>query len=304
MRVEILLAAIVLGMLGGEVATPAAGYAQQAPVLLGPPSVIAREVPFSGRAHSELPDGRLLTYGVAELVTIDPRTGIIDTIGRQGQGPGEYQGFLSAARALDDGRIAALDRHSLRVTIWRADRTLDTTISVPHFALHFTSELDAQGRVYWGDIPADGRQYLGPGDRPGRHPDSTWLYRLAPPQASFDTIGAIIHRPSATIGSQYRIPVRFGGQDFWGILQDGTLWVARVRENRVDRRPPGRGWQIGTPRAWRPVRTTRADRRMIPDLSTPDPRDSVTHPMAPAKPPFDYAVAADDGEVWTHKSAS
>jgi len=174
-------------------------------------------------------------------------------------------------------------------------------VSVPVFAaLNFAVDLDAQGRVYWGDIPPEGRQFLGPGDRAGRHADSTWIYRLKPPGRAFDTVASIVHRSAAWIGSVYRLPVRFGAHDEWGALPDGSLWIARAGQNRVDRKAPDGPWRLGAPLAWRPVRTTRADERRIPDLSTPERGDSTFHPMARVKPPFDYAIADDAGEVWTH----
>jgi hypothetical protein len=194
-----------------------------------------------------------------------------------------------------------LDRSNIRLTTWFPDGKLDTTVSVPLFAaLHFDVDLDAQGRIYWGDIPPEGRQFMGPQDRAGRHPDSTWLYRYAPLRPGYDTVASLVHRPAVTIGSTYRLPMRFGEQDAWGVLPGGELWVARSGQNRVDRQLPTGRWQLGVPRTWRPVRTAASERRLVPNLATPERGDSIPYPTARVKPPFDYALADDAGEVWTH----
>lgn len=275
----------------------------QRPVVLDSSVVVARGLPSPTKSYSELKDGRLLTHSASEKVVllVDPVRRTIDTVGREGQGPGEYVMPISS-RVLADGRIAVLDPGIARLTIWTVDGKPDSVVAVPQFTLHFDADLDQLKRVYWGDVPAHGRQFLGPGDRPGRHPDSTWLYRLAPPAERYDTVAALVQREAAWIGSAYKVPLLYGAQDAWGVLPDGTLWVARVREHRIDRLPPGKPWRNGPSRAWEPVHTTAADARMIPDLSRNPRRDSVPRPMAKVKPPFDYAIAGDDGEVWTHLS--
>ena len=39
----------------------------------------------------------------------------------------------------------------------------------------------------------------------------------------------------------------FSGADQWGALPDGSLWVARVYDNRVDWRDPSGTWTRGEP---------------------------------------------------------
>jgi hypothetical protein len=293
--------ALTCGMIAGA-GLPDTLCAQR-PIMLDSSVVVARGVPSPNKPYTELKDGRLLIHSAPEKVVllIDPVRRTMDTIGREGRGPGEYVMPISS-RVLSDGRIAVLDPSLARLTTWTVDGKPESVVAVAPFALHFDADLDQQKRVYWGDVPAHGRQFLGPGDRPGRHPDSTWLYRLTPPASRYDTVAALVHREAAWIGSAYKVPLLYGAQDAWGVLPDGTLWIARVREHRVDRLPPGRPWSIGPSRAWEPVHTTAADERLIPDLSRNPRRDSVPRPMAKIKPPFDYALASDDGEVWTHLS--
>ena len=283
-------------------AVRAADGSAQNLVVLDSAAVVARDVPFSGKPLAELKDGRLLTFSNSDKVVllIDPRRGTFDTLGREGRGPGEYLTILAAA-VLTDGRIAAVDLSNSRLTIWKADKKLDSIAAVPPSALYFDAELDAEGRVYWKDIPANSPAFLGPIDRPGRHPDSSWLYRLKPPSKRHDTVASLVHRPAAWIGSAYKLPLLYGAQDVWGVLPDGTIWIARTRENRVDRLSRDGPWRLGTPRPWQPIPTSDADARMAANLSG-SPPDSLPRPMAKHRPPFDYAVAGDEGEVWTHQS--
>ncbi len=281
--------------------SPAVASAQS-PIVLHSAAVIARGLPSPGKAFAELKDGRLLTHSAADRVVllIDPRRGTFDTLGREGHGPGEHVIPL-ASGVLTDGRIALVDLGNLRLTSWKADKKLDSIVAVPAFALHFDADLDAEGRVYWGDFPANSPAFQGPADRRGRHPDSTWLYRLNPPSTRYDTVASLIHQPAAWIGSTYKLPLLYGARDVWGVLRNGTIWIARARENRIDRLSHGGRWRLGTPRPWVPVPTSEADVRMARDLSR-SPRDSLPRPMAKHRPPFDYAVASDEGEVWTHQS--
>lgn len=162
----------------------------QSPVILDSAAVVARGLPSVGKPFAELKDGRLLTHSATDKVVllIDPRRGTFDTLGRDGHGPGEYSTPLAAA-VLTDGRIALVDLHNLRLTIWKADKKLNSIVAVPFFALHFDADLDGDGRVYWEDIPANSPAFLGPADRRGRHPDSSWSYRLKPPSERYDTVG-------------------------------------------------------------------------------------------------------------------
>lgn len=100
-------------------------------------------------------------------------------------------------------------------------------MAVPPFSLHFDVALDPYRRIYWGDAPSESPMFQSPGDRPGRHPDSTWLYRLSPPSERFDTVASLIQREAAWIRSAYKLPLLYGARDAWGILSNGTMWDSR-----------------------------------------------------------------------------
>lgn len=195
---------------------------------LDAPVIVARGLPFPAESYSAHKDGRLFTHSGADtlVLLVDPARHRVDTLGREGKGPGEYT-LPNASRALADGRVAILDAGTPRLTIWTVDGKLDSIMAVPPFSLHFDVALDPYRRIYWGDAPSESPMFQSPGDRPGRHPDSTWLYRLSPPSERFDTVASLIQREAAWIRSAYKLPLLYGARDAWGILSNGTMWDSR-----------------------------------------------------------------------------
>jgi hypothetical protein len=100
----------------------------------------------------------------------------------------------------------------------------------------------------------------------------------------------------------------FAPNDFFGVLPDGTAWVARGRENRVDWREPGGTWSTGTRRDFEPLPVTQADKeRVLAQVREQGkqygmPQDlNIEYPFAETKPPFDYALGRPNGEVWLQR---
>lgn len=95
----------------------------------------------------------------------------------------------------------------------------------------------------------------------------------------------------------------FGGQDRWGVLPSGELWVARLVRNRVTwirmdgSQVTGRGlpdpvWEV-----------TDYDRESFMAQFPPDLRSSASGlPFALVKPPFERAFTGPDQNVWLEKS--
>jgi hypothetical protein len=99
-------------------------------------------------------------------------------------------------------------------------------------------------------------------------------------------------------GGVMRARKLYASPDQWGVLPDGSLWILRGEQNRVDRRSTAGMWSVGTPRTWVPTQTTNRDKVYF-DNGWITTEDSVQQPMAEVKGPFqDGAVAAPDGEVW------
>ena len=89
----------------------------------------------------------------------------------------------------------------------------------------------------------------------------------------------------------------FSGTDQWGALPDGSLWVARVYENRVDWRDPAGKWTRGEPLPDRVLEVTRYDRELFLRRFPPELRSTAEQlPFAPVKPPFEAGLAGPGGE--------
>jgi hypothetical protein len=265
---------------------------------LGPPDATLGELTHFGTI-AELPDGRVVIPQYATPVLLaNLDDGTVDTLGRTGDGPGEYRGpSLSVVR---HGHPGILDAMQHRITIWNPDGALDSTIPVIDIG-SFELRMDTLGHLYAEQPPAAGFIVSGQEIDSTSPKDSTWLYRMHPPDTGRDTVGRlhdigweVIHyKRGAT-----RMRRLYASPDQWGVLPDGSLWILRGEQNRVDRRSPDGTWTIGTPREWARIATTDTDREMLTGRFVA-PGDTIWEPMAELKGPFqEGAVAGPDGEVW------
>ena len=100
----------------------------------------------------------------------------------------------------------------------------------------------------------------------------------------------------------------FAPNDFFGVLPNGTAWVARGRENRVDWRSPEGRWRQGQHHDFAPQAVTQADRdRVLAQVRERGkqfgmPQElRIEYPFADTKPPFDFALGRPAGEVWLQR---
>lgn len=187
-----------------------------------------------------------------------------------------------------------------RATLWTGDGKLVGSLpAVARLAGALPAARDAAGQLYFEIKPVvmpDGR-----GTR-----DSAVVVRAAADFARFDTVARMSPLDLAEIedtqGKRFERRV-FSGQDRWGVLRDGTVWVARVYQNYVMQIPP----------SGKPVRGEDLPDRVI-EVSYPD-RDQFIQqfpeelrptaerlPFSPIKPPFEQALATPSGIFWLEKS--
>ena len=100
----------------------------------------------------------------------------------------------------------------------------------------------------------------------------------------------------------------FAPNDHFGVLADGSAWVARGHDNRVDWRDRDGPWRIGKARSYAKIPVTQADRdRVLAQVREQGkqfgmPQDlRIDYPFADSKPPFDFALANPTGEVWLQR---
>ena len=95
----------------------------------------------------------------------------------------------------------------------------------------------------------------------------------------------------------------FSGEDRWGVLADGSVWVARVYPNRVDWIAPDGKLRSGQRLPDKVFTITISDREAFLRRFPPELRSAAEKvPFSPVKPPFDLAFTGGDGNVWLEKS--
>jgi hypothetical protein len=151
------------------------------------------------------------------------------------------------------------------------------------------------------------------GGEPGHavRPDSIPVVRIALKGGAVDTIGHLASPEygDATFGEQVQQAAKvFAPNDFFGVLPDGTAWMARGRENRVDWRSPDGRWTIGKAHEYTKVPVTQADKdRVLAQVREHGKQFGmpqglrVEYPFAENKAPFELALGRPSGEVWLQR---
>jgi hypothetical protein len=264
----------------------------------------------------ELSDGRVVFTDTRNKLFLrgDLKTGKVDTLGTRvdslpQSAPAEHYRFPGWVAHLAGDTVALVDFSAIRTTRWNEKgRALDV---LPIRVVSGATPVllyDTVGHGYKIDYQA----ILGGGE-PGRslRPDSIPVLRIALKGGAVDTIAHLTtpEYGDATFGEQIQQAAKvFAPNDHFGVLPDGTAWVARGHENRVDWRSPDGKWSRGEARAYAKTPVTQADKdRVLAQVREQGkqfgmPQDlSITYPFAETKPPFDFALGRENGEVWLQR---
>jgi hypothetical protein len=267
----------------------------------------------------ELNDGRLVftdtknklfLRGDLKSRKVDTLGNRVDSIAPQGA-PGDYK-FPGWVAHLAGDTIALVDFSAIRTTLWNEDGKPIGVLPIKAVAGNTPVLLyDTLGHGYKIDYQA----VIGGGE-PGRavRPDSIPVLRISLKGDAVDTI-AFLAGPEygdAVFGEQTQQAAKvFAPNDFFGVLPDGTAWVARGRENRVDWRSPDGRWTIGKAHAYKRVPVTQADKdRVLAQVREHGkqfgmPQDlHISYPFAETKPPFEFALGRPKGELWLQRPRS
>ena len=173
-----------------------------------------------------------------------------------------------------------------------------------------TAASDALRGVLPRDRDGAGRYYLELRPRPGAdgqgNRDSAVVVQAPATLDKGDTLARLAPLDIAEVmgdaGRRFERRV-FSGTDQWGVRPDGSLWVARVYENRVDWRDPTGHWTRGDPLPDRVLEVTRYDRELFLRRFPAELRSTAEQlPFAAVKPPFEAGLSGAAGEVWLEKS--
>ncbi len=265
----------------------------------------------------ELADGRVAfadTKGKLFL-RADLKTGKVDTLGTRMDSlsskspPAQYK-FPGWVANLAGDTLALVDFAAQRTTLWSENGKAISVLPIPPFAGQAPVMVyDTVGHGYKIDYQA----VIGGGE-PGRivRPDSIAVLRIAFKGNKVDTV-ANLRSPEfgdAIFGEQTQeAAIVFAPNDFFGVLSDGTAWVARGHENRVDWRAPNGTWTRGKGREYAKVPVTQMDRdRVLAQVREQGKQYGmpqqlkIVYPFASTKPPFDFALGRPNGQVWLQRS--
>jgi hypothetical protein len=264
----------------------------------------------------ELRDGRVVFADTKAKLFLraDLRTGKVDTIGARvdslvADAPPERYKFPGWVAHLAGDTLALVDFSGLRTTLWSEDgKPLGVLPIVEVAGKAPVLVYDTVGNGYKIDYQA----ILG-GAEPGTavRPDSVPVLRIALRSGKVDTVANLASPEfgDAMFGEQMQQAAKvFAPNDFFGVLPNGTAWLARGRENRVDWREPGGAWTTGATHDYPKQPVTQSDRdRVLAQVREHGkqfgmPQDlPIQYPFADNKPPFDFALGRPEGEVWLQR---
>lgn len=240
-------------------------------------------------------------------------SGELDTLGRRVETiepdapPGEYK-FPGWVARLAGDTVALVDFSALRTTLW--DRDGKPVRVLPIEPVAGTAPVLVYDTVGHG-YKIDYQTMLAPEPGVARRADSVPVLRIELASGKVDTV-ANLAAPvfgQAKFGEQVQEAATvFAPNDFFGVLPNGSAWVARGRENRVDWRTPDGTWSRGTTREYQALPVTQSDRdRVLAQVREQGkqygmPQElPLDYPFAETKPPFEFALSRPNGEVWLQR---
>lgn len=266
----------------------------------------------------ELSDGRIAlaelkdkTFVFANLATGEtmPVGEHADTILPSDPAPGKHR-LPGYVLHFGGDTLGLVDFGAQRTTLWtERGEFLSTVPGAGVGGYNQALAYDAKGNAYKEDI----RTVLGglePGDE--LEFDSLSVLRIPPGDTLADTI-ARLKLPvwgRGQFGEQQKIvSTIFSGRDLFGVLPDGSLWVARASNNAVDWRAPDGKWTRGPSRPFTRIAVPQAEKdaflerlRSQMALMGAPAGIELSYPFADEKPPFGAGHTNPAGEVWLQRS--
>ena len=242
---------------------------------LGAPDFEFTEPMTRVTAVRALSDGRVIVSDMGERTVrlLDPRTQSAATVGRQGQGPGEYglPGPLLAAAGDTTWLVDMLGRRFLVITPAGLPGATMPIVEGAANALRLTipTSADRDGRLYAEQTTMVAQR----GARGGavQFPESIPVVRIDRSRGSTDTVfwsqqPRMSIEVSGARGSQQmraRGASPFSGRDGWAAGTDGAVAVVRVNGYRVEWIAPDGRRTVGPALPFTQQRVTDADKEAV-----------------------------------------
>jgi hypothetical protein len=294
MRTYIIAAAAMLALACGQdnLNVPITDIGQPADTLTVPYTYIGNAAWLGGTRWA------FLAPNERKVVLADAATRSTRILGADN--PGAYAEPFMVFRAGDSLYVGDWGKRAM--TVWSIEGAFGRSIPTSSFVRGaFPLARDGSGRFYSQVYPPPGPD--GSGNR-----DSSYIVRMAADFSRADTVGRLAPQDIAEVfgdaGRRFE-PRALSGRDIWGVFADGTLWIARVNQNRIDRRLPDGKWSEGDPLPDRVLQVLPQDRERFLETFPEELRTTAEKvPFAIIKPPFEEAYAGPDQRVWLVKSYS
>jgi hypothetical protein len=266
----------------------------------------------------ELSDGRVAfadlgdkTFLIADFATntATPIGAHADTITPADSATGKHK-LPGYVLRLSGDTLGLIDFAAERTTLWDAQgRYLKTLGSRGVGGHNQPVNYDARGNGYKEDV----RSVLGglePGDE--LEFDSMAVLRIARGDTLADTVARLKLPPwgRGQFGEQVKmVSTIFAGRDIFGVLPDGSLWIARGSNNAVDWLSPAGQWVRGPSRSYEKILVSPKEkevflerlREQMARMGAPAGIE-LSYPFADEKAPFTSGQTNPAGEAWLERA--
>ena len=264
----------------------------------------AEEYLFGSISSIAVNDNRELHVldGQAQHVRVFDSAGVyVETLGRRGEGPGEF-GYAEAIALLPDGRLVVRDSRNQRIAAFGPDPGqtdhwgFDAGNSGSNYPLH----TDVQGRTYLNTRDLSSTDWT-------RHiivigPDGTHLDTLPEPSSPLEWPMLTAEHAAEWGTSSTNAHVPFGPVFQWTVHPSGHFITGLPSEYRINV-PRGDGVlrieRTTDPAPIQDEERTRARERVVRSMRNTDPDWSWSGPPIPERKPFyQQLLAGRDGRIW------
>lgn len=246
------------------------------------------------------PDGRMIVgdSDANHLKVLRPNGTLIDSVGREGQGPGEFQ-FLGRTEVSAADSVYVHDLLAGGISVFG-----------PGDPYSFERSVSPSNGERVGSVRILDDQFavsFGAGFNPTSDeepPPNAWRL-MGPSGAVGDTLMMTRRRNVKMVESNGGFMIRavpYGRQTIVRVGPDSRLYYGWTDSLRITARSPDGGAEVVASIPTTPVEVTSAERdSATADIDNGSMRSQITSAMPSTKPAFTDLVVADDGALWVER---